>query len=622
MRFKLILTIWCVVLSFGYVFSQQAPKILVISLDGMNSDVWESAYTPNLDLLISNATYTYNGLTLGPTYNSTTWSSMLTGVWPDKHKVQGETFADNDFATYPHFFDHIEAQGIKTASLTRESSLASDVPSSIGHKVSFSSDDAVVAEASDYIKLNGDVGAFFVQLDAALQKGIEVGFDARRAGYLKAIQYYDEQVGTILSAVASRSGYNNENWMIVVTTNHGGLPDGTIGGDSRLETTPFIIFSGDFVRNRQFLLDILTAEKGKDNAIFLRPGYTEYIKVAKKGTELDNLSDFTIEMRVKPKDASSDPCLISDKDWGSGGNPGYVLARRGAGWKFNIANQNRSRRDVNATSISIEDDLWHHIAVSFDKDGDAVLYTDGVEVGRGNMGYEDSDTFTSPYDQLSMGQDGTLTYGGGTNLWKGVYDEVRIYNKALDSLTLVTWRDEKNIEGRHPNWDNIVAYWKMDEHEGIKVNDHSGNDYHGEIVGTKRVPANGAITHVDIAPTLLAHMGIAIDADWNLDGSIVDLIIPNIVLGADQLGFDTKDISIYPNPASDRLNFHLNDDIRPGEQVTISVFNMHGEKIQLETLTTGFSDLSLDVSRHKKGYYLYRVQGKTFSYRGKFIINN
>ncbi|MEQ6120486.1 LamG-like jellyroll fold domain-containing protein [Reichenbachiella sp. MALMAid0571] len=625
MRFKVLLTISCLMFAIGNVFSQSTPKFLIISLDGINPKAWEVAHTPNIDLLIQNATYTYSGLTLAPTYNSTTWSSLLTGVWPAKHKVEQPTFTQNDYATYPHFFDYIEAAGIKTASFVSNDSIATQIPSNISHNVSFDSDDEVVAEASDYIKSNQDVGAFFVQLDQVFHEayGEGKGFDARRAEYIKAIQYYDEQVGTVISSLAARSSYQNENWMIVLTTNHGGTIDGKIGGKSLDEISPFIFISGDFVRNREFILDILDAEKGKDNAVFLRPGINEYVKIDKTGTKLENMNDFTVELRVKPKDASSDPSIIGDKDWNSGGNPGWVLARGGSSWQFNVADQNGNRKDIDldASKWPIEDDLWHHLVLSFDKDGDAILYTDGLESGRTPLGYGDDASIRSPYDYLALGEDGTLAYANGSNQWKGVYDEVRIFDKVLDPATIAAWKDEKNIENRHPDWDHIIAYWKFDEHEGKKVVDSSGNGYDGELVGTKRVPANGSITHVDIATTLLSHLGVDIDSDWGLDGNIVDLVIPNIVLGTD-VRMETKDVAIYPNPASDRLNFHFSETLKPGNEVTVSVFNLNGEKIQFESLTTGYSDISLDVSSHNKGYYLYHIQGKTFSYKGKFVIKN
>lgn len=623
MRFKILLTISCIVLATEFGFAQQStPKFLIVSLDGMNSNVFDVAHTPNMDVLIGNATYTFSGLTLAPAFNATTWSSMLTGVWPEKHNVMDETFAGNEFATYPHFFDHVQSAGIMTASFSRESKLTTEIPSNIAYKVAFGTDDQVVSEASTYIKDNEDAGAIFVQLDKVLEIGVNDGFDARKAEYIKGIQYYDEQVGAIINAMTSRANYQNENWMVVITTNHGGQQDGTIGGNTIDEISPFIIISGNFVRNREFVLDILTAEKGKDNAVFLRPGEIEYIKIPKKGTKLDELADFTVELRVKPKDASSDPCIIGDKDWGSGGNPGWLLARQGSAWQFNVADQDRNRKDIDLTSDwAIEDDLWHHIALTFDKDGEAIMYTDGVESARTTLGYGEDASFTSPYDHLSMGQDGTLNYGGGTNLWKGVYDEVRMFDKVLDQSTLVSWSEERNVENRHPDWEHIIGYWKMDQHEGKKVVDASGLGYHGELVGTKRVPANGAITHVDLAPTLLSHLGIEIKSEWGLDGSIVDLVIPNIVLGTD-VRMETKDVAIYPNPTSDRLNFHFSEGLRLGDAVTVTVFNLNGEKLQFKSLSVGYSDISLDISSHGKGYYLYHIQGKTFSYKGKFVKNN
>jgi hypothetical protein len=44
------------------------------------------------------------------THSAAAWSSLFTGVWGDKHGVNdpGNSFAGNQFATYPSFFKRLE----------------------------------------------------------------------------------------------------------------------------------------------------------------------------------------------------------------------------------------------------------------------------------------------------------------------------------------------------------------------------------------------------------------------------------------------------------------------------------------------------------------------------------
>ena len=62
-------------------------KVLLIGLDGVRVDILAQAHTPNIDALIANGTFSGEAQTRPPTVSGPGWSSMLTGVWGDKHKV-------------------------------------------------------------------------------------------------------------------------------------------------------------------------------------------------------------------------------------------------------------------------------------------------------------------------------------------------------------------------------------------------------------------------------------------------------------------------------------------------------------------------------------------------------
>ncbi|SFS56093.1 Concanavalin A-like lectin/glucanases superfamily protein [Zhouia amylolytica] len=139
-----------------------------------------------------------------------------------------------------------------------------------------------------------------------------------------------------------------------------------------------------------------------------------------RGTE-----DFSISVWVNTTSTNDDPSIIADKDWGSGGNPGFILAYTGGTWKLNVGDGS-NRIDINGLG-PVNDGEWHQLVVTFDRDGDAVAYQDGVEVGSADMsGIGD---ITSGYP-IRLGQDGTGNYSYG--YWfEGKLANSTIFNHAL-----------------------------------------------------------------------------------------------------------------------------------------------------------------------------------------------
>ena len=85
------------------------PKVLVFGIDGVRPDVLAEVATPNIDALVQEGWYSAEVLTATPSYSGPSWSSMLTGVWPDKHGVTNNDFTDRNYAQYPSFLSRIEA---------------------------------------------------------------------------------------------------------------------------------------------------------------------------------------------------------------------------------------------------------------------------------------------------------------------------------------------------------------------------------------------------------------------------------------------------------------------------------------------------------------------------------
>jgi hypothetical protein len=170
-----------------------------------------------------------------------------------------------------------------------------------------------------------------------------------------------------------------------------------------------------------------------------------------------------------PMTAFDDPSWISNKDWDSGGNIGYVLATQGppgggqhtGGFKYNFTTDVGPRNDpgpdgnFRCSSCGLDDGNWHHYAVTFTRLGDAVLYVDGGQ--QGQNGQFDEKPLAGGVGSLDAGfpvnvmQDGTGNYTDGTacanwndasisdlGIWRRALsaDEVAtIYNQGLQGIS-------------------------------------------------------------------------------------------------------------------------------------------------------------------------------------------
>jgi len=235
-------------------------KLLLIGLDGVRADVLADADTPNLDSLIASGTFTSVAFTTTPTVSGPGWSSMLTGVWPNKHLVTGNDFTGNAYDQYPDFLTRLEqlAPVWSTLAVLDWPPLASGVAGGPmisdavdarllfdGDEVGYGVADSLSVRAALELLSTGGVDAAFVYLGDIDVVGHDFGTMSRE--YAAAIETADHQVGQLLSAVRARPTYDAEDWLIIVATDHGRTDDGGHGGTSDEETRIFILVSGPSV---------------------------------------------------------------------------------------------------------------------------------------------------------------------------------------------------------------------------------------------------------------------------------------------------------------------------------------------------------------------------------------
>lgn len=232
------------------------PKVLVIGIDGFLSSKIAAANAPNLKAMQASGIDGRSLLYAQPmaaTSSGPGWSTILTGVWPDKHKVRDNSFSGDDLKSYPDWLSRAEAADpaldtyaaldwkaiddhILGDGIDRKLVLDGDRDGYAGH-------DATIAAQSEAHLRDDRADASFVyfgQLDI-------VGHSSGSASqaYLNEIARIDGYVGRLVAAVNARATRSAESWRIMVTTDHGHLATGGHGGDSLDERSTFVLATGD-----------------------------------------------------------------------------------------------------------------------------------------------------------------------------------------------------------------------------------------------------------------------------------------------------------------------------------------------------------------------------------------
>jgi predicted AlkP superfamily pyrophosphatase or phosphodiesterase len=235
----------------------KTPKVLLIGLDGVRPDVLAEVSTPNIDALAAEGAFTPHARTGMPSVSGPGWSSMLNGVWPEKHGVVDNDFTGKRYDLYPDFLTRIEQvrpelntfavadwkplvaadDGAPTISDQVDVRIVLD-----GYEVGWAEADEQSVELAVAHLGEADPDAMFVYLgnpDEASHEHRSIGPE-----YRQAIAQADAHVGRLVAAVRARPSYAGEDWLILMSTDHGRTAEGGHGEDTPEERTIFFLASG------------------------------------------------------------------------------------------------------------------------------------------------------------------------------------------------------------------------------------------------------------------------------------------------------------------------------------------------------------------------------------------
>lgn len=236
-------------------------RVLIIGIDGIRRDALLQAETPHLARLIADGAFASNTQILGERYdkNDTVsgpgWSSFLTGVWADKHGVHNNSFAGRNYEQFPHLFVRIRQQfpNARLASFVDWEPIDQYIVASTDVRrvypshgpEEYAANDAKIARDAVHQLTAADPHAVMVYFGAVDETGHRFGFHPSVGEYMRAIETVDQHVGALLTAMQSREQFLQENWLVLVSTDHGGLGLGHGGGHDQPDIrNTFLIVRG------------------------------------------------------------------------------------------------------------------------------------------------------------------------------------------------------------------------------------------------------------------------------------------------------------------------------------------------------------------------------------------
>ena len=259
------------------------PKAVFVLVDGIPADLVESVSTPFFDEIAKDGGYARayvggqaGGASESPTVSAVGYNSLLTGTWANKHRVYSNQIRSPDYRYWDIFRLVKQHNPVLNTALfstwedNRTKLLGHGRPEAGGDKLDYyfdgfendeqrfphdevreyikQIDDLVSREAARYLAQHGP-DLSWVYLEFSDDIGHLYGDGDEMAA---AITLMDANVGRIWRSVQARQQAEDEDWLVLITTDHGrdALTGKSHGGQTDRERTIWIATNSTALNER------------------------------------------------------------------------------------------------------------------------------------------------------------------------------------------------------------------------------------------------------------------------------------------------------------------------------------------------------------------------------------
>lgn len=473
-------------------------KVLFISIDGLVGQELKKSVPNNIAELLKTSKYTFESIAGDKTNDASTWMSMMSGVPYDLHHIEDDSYIprpnENDphanSVGYPSMLYRLAtaAPTQKSYVVARDVTINTKLLTSAEQTYDANSDADVKKNVVDLLeKKNPDLA--IVQFKDVLNAGLEKGFSISIPEYAAAIQKVDGYLGEILSALKTRKNYASEDWLIIVTSNHGGTGK-VYGGNSLAERNTFSIFQNPKFKALELKSDIIKSMRFFGFYDAGQSTYANYNSNAFRARNNPVLSqesiydvgktgELTVDAKVKMNatngvfDYSSNAPFLGKNQSRTGSTPGWAFFKSGNALTFFVADGSTNMQPGMGPVSSAGE--WCHIAAVVSKVNNVPnvkVYVNGIKTGEAS-----SASFNVNNAVSSTG----LTFGYFPYIFSGLpvdmqICDVHIYNKAMSEEMIKKNAERIGIPDTEISNSNLIGYWPMDQLVDNKfVNKISGN---------------------------------------------------------------------------------------------------------------------------------------------------
>ena len=239
----------------------RTPKALVIMLDGLRADAVENvAGAVNLRMLRDGAwrpeygcawSLTANTILDAPTMSGPNHVSIACGVTSAKHRVRGNQKNPCDHGKWPSWLVRLADARPETKTLFAFAwDWDKDLSPDPRVEFVYGKDEENAKAMAERLAAPDAPDAVQWYIDAPDHAGHLSGFYPYSERYTNTVARCDKAIGGALEAIASRPAFADEDWLIVVTADHGGYGKyhGMMNGPAT--TIPLLVVGRDVARGR------------------------------------------------------------------------------------------------------------------------------------------------------------------------------------------------------------------------------------------------------------------------------------------------------------------------------------------------------------------------------------
>lgn len=522
-------------------------RVLMINIEGAVGKIVKdqlSALT-NLSSLLPHSKYSFDGMS---PYNETpntdgeenalSWASMMTGTTKVKHRINDLTYVpevslemDNTsnivISYYPTFLYRIKNDDAlyRTLCITPRSNLNDRFLNDATVTFTSASDEDSKNKAMEYLT-DGDYRFTLVDFKGAFDAGVSGGFSASNSNYTNALKTIDGYIGELVSTIEQREAYPAEEWLVVITSNHGGMEDGRYGGPSDEERNTFSVFyfpnfkevelQGKMIYSPSFTNEIYGHFVDSINLDYNFGMYDTLIAEAimRVNPKVDNTGQGTYYWGYWEK-------MFGKVQWG------VYRART----EVKIYNNSATGAGVEEAVTSFSDGLWHSYSV--------MMMNDAVsKVKRVRVFYDGTAVMNKTYAiNVANFKNDSSDFKLGNSAANFDVAELRVWkNAAMQDWEFAANASYFDMPETHPNYENLIGYWKFTDpakaiNDTVWPNEISGKPAmilskpltfvkSANTLAAQRKSGNIVIENETIAPQILYWLEVSIEKGWGLDGTV------------------------------------------------------------------------------------------------------